>query len=111
MSQLLTCQTCEKTYNKEDSTATIVETTDSQSNKLVVDHRLLFCSESCQLIDEEWLENGAAQLAQAKLENPNLFARTNMTREQEQAMDSLTRMGVKFSREDKSSQDLQASER
>lgn len=80
-----TCQACDQEYNIVDSDA---------------EEESLYCSEDCEKKDQEWLAEGNKIMNQAKAENPNLFLRTNMSMEQNQAVSSLQRMGLNFKKED-----------
>jgi len=86
-----TCLCCEKNYNIEDSTAT---------NDQSTDNRQMFCSQECEAIDQEWLTNGNKIMNSAKAENPQLFLRTSMTKEQNEALSSIKKMGLNFRNED-----------
>lgn len=84
MNQIQTCQTCEQTYSQEESTAKT---------------KVLFCSDSCEAINDQWLSEANQTMDLARKENPNIFARTNLTQEQEEAMETFKKLGVKFSSE------------
>jgi len=83
-----TCVVCEKDYDVSTSTAT---NTSADWN-----YTALYCSNACEAIDLEWLDQGTEILNNAKKNNPQAFIRTNMTIEQTQAMDTFKNLGVKF---------------
>lgn len=82
MNQLQTCQTCDQTYSQEESTAKT---------------KVLFCSDSCEDINEAWLREANQTMDLARKENPTIFARTSLTQEQNEAMETFKKLGVKFS--------------
>jgi len=96
-----TCLCCEKDYNIEDSTAfahLIID--DKETTQMLYDNRQMFCSKECEAIDQEWLTNGNKIMDSAKAENPQLFLRTSMTKEQNEALSSIKKMGLNFRNED-----------
>jgi len=81
-----TCMCCEKDYAVDLSTAD--------------EDKSMFCSQECETIDQEWLANGNKIMDSAKAENPQLFLRTSMTKEQNEALSSIKKMGLNFRNED-----------
>ena len=89
-----TCVVCEKDYEVSESTASTVF--NCETGFVSVDNKNLYCSEECQAIDNEWLTEGNKIIESAKQNNPNAFLRTNMNHEQEQAMNTIKQLGVRF---------------
>ncbi len=85
-----TCVVCEKDYDTNESTAT------RQSNKDSSVIKTIYCSIECEAIDLEWLDNANEIMQSAKANNPQMFMRTSMNQEQEQAMNTFKSLGVKF---------------
>ena len=82
-----TCLCCEKDYDQELSTA-------SEANNKY------YCTNVCEKSDEQWLTEANKIMDSAKAENPQLFLRTSMTKEQNEALSSIKKMGLNFRNED-----------
>lgn len=88
------CQYCGKEYNIEDSVNT-------GSNENPTDY-LNYCSIQCQNAEANWLAEGNKTIQSAKENNPSLFARSEMSTSEQQALETfknVSRAGVKFSKD------------
>lgn len=88
------CQYCEREYDYKSSTEPInVEDLYDEEH---------FCSKDCEKAEINWLNEGNKTIQNAKENNPSLFARSEMSTSEQQALETIknvNKAGVKFSKD------------